>query len=44
MSHEQVPFIVYMMKQNWKIISLKKNKSTTKFVQIVMRARNFNVP
>ena len=32
--------VIYMMKQNWKISSLNKKQSTTRFVQIVMTARN----
>ena len=42
-SHVQVSFLLHMMKQNWKIILLKKKQSTTRFVQIVITARNYNV-
>ena len=43
-SHLQVLFLLYMMKQNWKIILLKNKESTTRFVPIVMTARNYNLP
>ena len=43
-SHAQVPFLLYLMMQDWKIMQLKKTQSTTRFVQIVMTDRNYNVP